>query len=34
MGEHMAGKRDRSSALWPLLTFGLWLDRVRENGHA
>ena len=27
--EHRSGSRDASSALWPLLAFGLWLDRVR-----
>ena len=28
-GEHFAGTRDASTALWPLLAFGLWLDRIR-----
>jgi asparagine synthase (glutamine-hydrolysing) len=27
--EHQAGTRDRSGAIWPLLAFGLWLDRIR-----
>jgi asparagine synthase (glutamine-hydrolysing) len=27
--EHRAGTRDRSSAIWTLLSFGLWLDRIR-----
>ncbi|MEX2447944.1 MAG: asparagine synthase (glutamine-hydrolyzing) [Solirubrobacterales bacterium] len=27
--EHVRGERDRSEALWPLLAFGLWLDRFR-----
>jgi asparagine synthase (glutamine-hydrolysing) len=27
--EHRAGTRDASPALWSLLAFGLWLDRVR-----
>jgi hypothetical protein len=26
---HAQGRRDCSSVLWPLMTFGLWLDRVR-----
>jgi asparagine synthase (glutamine-hydrolysing) len=30
--DHLAGKRDWSHALWPLLAFGLWLDRVRDVG--
>ena len=30
---HRAGKADYAFALWPLLTFGVWLDRFRgENG--
>jgi asparagine synthase (glutamine-hydrolysing) len=29
LAEHMSGDRDRSSALWSLLAFGLWLDRFR-----
>jgi asparagine synthase (glutamine-hydrolysing) len=29
VAEHRAGSRDASSALWPLLAFGLWLDRLR-----
>jgi asparagine synthase (glutamine-hydrolysing) len=30
--DHLAGKHDWSTALWPLLAFGLWLDRVRDVG--
>jgi asparagine synthase (glutamine-hydrolysing) len=30
--EHQTGAGDRSAALWPLLAFGLWLDRVRGAG--
>jgi asparagine synthase (glutamine-hydrolysing) len=29
VAEHGAGTRDRSGAIWPLLAFGLWLDRIR-----
>jgi asparagine synthase (glutamine-hydrolysing) len=29
--EHLAGARDRSRALWPLLALGLWLDRLRSG---
>jgi asparagine synthase (glutamine-hydrolysing) len=29
VAEHRAGTRDRSDAIWPLLAFGLWLDRIR-----
>jgi asparagine synthase (glutamine-hydrolysing) len=29
IAEHRAGIRDRSAAIWPLLAFGLWLDRMR-----
>jgi hypothetical protein len=29
VAEHQAGTRDRSGAIWPLLAFGLWLDRIR-----
>jgi asparagine synthase (glutamine-hydrolysing) len=29
VAEHRAGTRDRSAAIWPLLAFGLWLDRIR-----
>jgi asparagine synthase (glutamine-hydrolysing) len=32
--EHRDGTRDRSSAIWPLLAFGLWLDRIRGRGPA
>jgi asparagine synthase (glutamine-hydrolysing) len=32
--QHVAGSADRSHVLWPLLSFGLWLDRVRlGNGR-
>jgi asparagine synthase (glutamine-hydrolysing) len=27
--DHLAGRSDWSHALWPLLAFGLWLDRLR-----
>jgi asparagine synthase (glutamine-hydrolysing) len=27
--EHRTGTRDASNALWPMLAFGLWLDRLR-----
>jgi asparagine synthase (glutamine-hydrolysing) len=29
VAEHRAGTRDLSAAIWPLLAFGLWLDRLR-----
>jgi asparagine synthase (glutamine-hydrolysing) len=29
VADHRAGGRDRSDAIWPLLAFGLWLDRIR-----
>ena len=29
VAEHRAGTRDASNAIWPLLSFGLWLDRIR-----
>jgi asparagine synthase (glutamine-hydrolysing) len=29
VAEHRAGTRDRSGVIWPLLAFGLWLDRIR-----
>jgi asparagine synthase (glutamine-hydrolysing) len=29
VAEHRAGERDASPVLWPLLAFGLWLDRIR-----
>jgi asparagine synthase (glutamine-hydrolysing) len=32
--EHRDGGRDASAELWPLLAFGLWLDRVRGQGTA
>jgi asparagine synthase (glutamine-hydrolysing) len=32
VAEHSAGTRDRSSAIWPLLALGLWLDRIRGQG--
>jgi asparagine synthase (glutamine-hydrolysing) len=28
--EHMSGRRGHEAALWPLLSVGLWLDRVRR----
>jgi asparagine synthase (glutamine-hydrolysing) len=31
--EHCTGRSDRSDVLWPILAFGLWLDRVRGE-HA
>jgi asparagine synthase (glutamine-hydrolysing) len=27
--DHLAGRADWSHAIWPLLAFGLWLDRIR-----
>jgi hypothetical protein len=30
--QHVAGRRDWTHVLWPLLGLGLWLDRLR--GHA
>lgn len=30
--DHRSGTTDASSVLWPLLAFGLWLDRVRGTG--
>jgi asparagine synthase (glutamine-hydrolysing) len=32
--QHLRGERDRSEALWSLLAFGLWLDRLRGRGGA
>ena len=29
--EHLRGERDNSATLWPLLAFGLWLDRLRDR---
>jgi asparagine synthase (glutamine-hydrolysing) len=29
VAEHRNGTRDASDAIWPLLAFGLWLDRIR-----
>jgi asparagine synthase (glutamine-hydrolysing) len=29
LAEHRAGVRDASATIWPLLAFGLWLDRIR-----
>jgi asparagine synthase (glutamine-hydrolysing) len=29
VADHDAGRGDRSQALWPILAFGLWLDRLR-----
>jgi asparagine synthase (glutamine-hydrolysing) len=31
---HQAGKGDASSVIWPLLAFGLWLDRMRDRDPA
>jgi asparagine synthase (glutamine-hydrolysing) len=31
--DHAAGTRDMSHVLWPMLTFGLWLDRLRGAGE-
>ncbi len=28
VGEHLVGDRDNSDLLWPLLTFGIWADRL------
>jgi asparagine synthase (glutamine-hydrolysing) len=30
--EHLAGAGDWGHVLWPLLSFGLWLDRLRGRG--
>ena len=29
LDRHIAGETDGSAALWPILAFGLWLDRLR-----
>jgi asparagine synthase (glutamine-hydrolysing) len=29
--QHIGRKRDWTNALWPVMAFGLWLDRVRET---
>jgi asparagine synthase (glutamine-hydrolysing) len=29
--DHLEGRRDHTSVLWPLLSFGLWLGGLREN---
>jgi asparagine synthase (glutamine-hydrolysing) len=29
--DHLSRRRDCTSVLWPLLSFGLWLDRLRAN---
>lgn len=29
---HQSGRADYAFALWPMLTFGVWLDRFRGNG--
>jgi hypothetical protein len=34
VAEHRAGNRDASGAIWPLLAFGLWLDRIRGRDSA
>lgn len=31
VAEHRSGVRDASGVLWPLLAFGLWLDRRRNH---
>ncbi len=31
VAEHRGGIRDASAVLWPLLAFGLWLDRKRDR---
>jgi asparagine synthase (glutamine-hydrolysing) len=31
VAEHRSGVRDASGVLWPLLAFGLWLDRTRNE---
>jgi len=31
---HLRGEEDRSEVLWPLLAFGLWLDRLRGRDGA
>jgi asparagine synthase (glutamine-hydrolysing) len=31
---HIAGEADHSAALWPVLSFGLWLDRLRGRDAA
>ena len=31
VAEHRGGIRDASAVLWPLLAFGLWLDRERNR---
>jgi asparagine synthase (glutamine-hydrolysing) len=30
--DHVEGRRDVTSVLWPALSFGLWLERFRANG--
>jgi asparagine synthase (glutamine-hydrolysing) len=34
VGEHLAGARDHSEQLWPLLALGLWVDRFCERDGA
>jgi asparagine synthase (glutamine-hydrolysing) len=34
VAEHRSGAQDGTAALWPLLAFGLWLDRVRGRDAA
>jgi asparagine synthase (glutamine-hydrolysing) len=34
VAEHRSGAQDATAALWPLLAFGLWLDRVRGRAAA
>jgi asparagine synthase (glutamine-hydrolysing) len=31
LADHRAGTRDASAVIWPLLAFGLWLDRKRDR---
>ena len=30
---HVAGRTDATNVIWPILTFGLWLDGLRGNGN-
>lgn len=34
LGEHACGQHDWSGVLWPILTLGLWLDRIRAADAA
>lgn len=31
--DHVSGRHDRTHVLWPVLTLGLWLDRLRGDGN-